>query len=192
MNPIKLGFCICGSFCTFKENIELMQRLVEAGFDIIPILSFNSATMDTRFGKASDHIANIESICNKTVIATIEHAEPIGPKRMTDVILVSPCTGNTLAKLANGITDSPVTMAVKSHLRNGLPVVIAVSTNDALSGSANNIATLLNRRQYYFVPFGQDNFAAKPTSLVSHFELVPQTIELALEGKQLQPILHVK
>lgn len=152
-------------------------------------MSFNASSLDTRFGRAKDIINRIEGICDKKVIKTIEDAEPVGPRRMTDIMLVSPCTGNTLAKLANSITDTPVTMAVKSHLRNGLPVVIAVSTNDALSGSAKNIGILQNFRNYYFVPMAQDNFKEKQNSLVADFEAVPETLELALSGKQIEPLL---
>ncbi|MEG2813098.1 MAG: dipicolinate synthase subunit B, partial [Oscillospiraceae bacterium] len=152
---IRLGFCICGSFCTFKKNIVIMQELVNSDYDVIPIMSFNAYSLDTRFGKATDFVAEIEDICNKKVIHTIVDAEPIGPTNMTDIMVVSPCTGNTLAKLANSIVDTPVLMAVKSHLRNNLPIVIAVSTNDALSGSAKNIGVLQNTRNVYFVPMGQ-------------------------------------
>lgn len=179
---------MCGSFCTFHENIKIMRELTKK-YEIQPIMSFNAASIDTRFGKAADFIAEIESICKKPVIRTIEDAEPIGPTRMTDIMLVSPCTGNTLAKLANSITDTPVTMAVKSHLRNGLPVVLAVSTNDALSGSAKNIGILQNIKHIYFVPMGQDNHKAKPCSIVARFSEIEQTLEYAEQGKQLQPVL---
>jgi len=188
LNKLKLGFCFTGSFCTFTENIELLQKL-SSKYDIVPIMSFNASTIDTRFGKAADHILKIETICNKKVISTIEDAEPIGPMRMTDVMLVSPCTGNTLAKLAISITDTPVTMAVKSHLRNDIPVILAVSTNDALSGSSKNIGILRATKNYYFVPMGQDNYIKKPTSLVAKFELADSTITQALEGKQIQPMM---
>ncbi len=189
MNKIKLGFAICGSFCTHAENVRLMETLAGMDYDILPILSFNAARMDTRFGKARELIEQVESICGKKVICSIEAAEPIGPKHMTDILLVSPCTGNTLAKLAYSIIDTPVTMAVKSHLRNHLPVVLAVSTNDALSGCAKNIGTLSNYRNFYFVPLAQDNFRQKPTSLVAKFDLAPQTIEAALQGIQIEPVL---
>lgn len=188
MNKIKLGFCMSGSFCTFDQNIKLMSELAEI-YDILPILSFNAYSIDTRFGLAKDYVAAIEAICGKSIVKSIEQAEPIGPTHMTDIMLVSPCTGNTLAKLASSITDTPVTMAVKSHLRNNNPVVLAISTNDALSGSAKNIGILQNTRNYYFVPMGQDNHKMKPTSLVANFSMAPETLMLALEGKQIQPML---
>lgn len=188
MSKIKLGYCICGSFCTFDVNLKMMEILAQE-YDIVPIMSFNAYSIDTRFGLAKDFIMSIESICKKPIIKTIEGAEPIGPKHMTDIMLVSPCTGNTLAKLSNSITDTPVTMSVKSHLRNNSPVVVAVSTNDALSGSAKNIGSLLNLKNYYFVPMGQDNHKNKPTSLVAKFEMIPETLTMALDGKQIQPII---
>lgn len=188
MNKKKLGFCLTGSFCTFTTALEQMRLLVES-YDIVPVLSYHAATLDTRFGTASDWIHRIEAICHHDVICTIAGAEPFGPKNMTDLTLVAPCTGNTLAKLSNSITDTPVTMAVKSTLRNAKPVVIAVSTNDGLSGGAKNIALLQNQRHYYFVPYRQDNHLAKPTSLVADFDLLPQTITAALAGVQLQPMM---
>lgn len=187
-NKKKLGFAFCGSFCTFEKNLELAAELSTI-YDIVPIMSFNAATLDTRFGKAEDIIKRLEDISGKKVISTIQDAEPIGPTSMTDIMLVSPCTGNTLAKLAASITDTPVTMAVKSHLRNNRPVVIAVSTNDALSGCAKNIGFLQNCKNYYFVPMSQDNAKQKPTSMVAKFELTPMALEAALGGIQLQPML---
>lgn len=188
MNKLKLGFAVCGSFCTFDKNLELMRRLKEE-YDILPIMSFNASSLDTRFGKAADFIEKIEAICDKRVIMTIPAAEPIGPMGMTDLMLVSPCTGNTIAKLANSIVDTPVTMAVKSHLRNNRPVVIAVSTNDALCGSAKNIGILQNCKNYYFVPMAQDNHSKKPASVVADFEMTPLALASALKGVQLQPVL---
>lgn len=188
MNRLKLGFAMTGSFCTFEANLALMESL-SATYEILPILSFNAASLDTRFGRAADFTARISEICGREPIRTIPEAEPIGPKHMTDVMLVSPCTGNTLAKLANSITDTPVTMAVKSHLRNGNPVVIAVSTNDALSGSAKNIGALLNLRNYYFVPMAQDHPSGKPASLVADFHRAPDAIVAALGHRQLEPLL---
>ena len=153
-------------------------------------MSFNSYNLDTKFGKAEDFINEIKEITEKDeIIHTIQGAEPIGPKKLTDVMVIAPCTGNTLAKLANGITDSPVLMATKSHLRNNLPVVIGISTNDGLSGSAENIGKLLNRNNYYFIPFRQDNPITKPRSLVADFKYLIPTIEQALEGEQIEPIL---
>ena len=190
MNKIKLGFCLCGSFCTFKVAINLMRELIEDGYEVIPIMSYNAAEIDTRFGKAQEHIDAIEKLCNKKIIKTIAEAEPIGPTGMTDIMLVCPCTGNTLAKIANSIVDTPVTMSVKSHLRNNNPVVVAVSTNDALSGSAKNIGMLQNMRNYYFVPMGQDNFELKPTSLVAYFDKTKETLKQALLGNQIQPMIY--
>ncbi|MFZ2537775.1 MAG: dipicolinate synthase subunit B, partial [Oscillospiraceae bacterium] len=169
--------------------LKLMQKLSDDGYDIIPIMSYNASTIDTRFGNAKDYIEKIEAICDKKIIKSIQDAEPIGPMHMTDIMLVSPCTGNTLAKLANSIVDTSVTMAVKSHLRNNLPVVIAVSTNDGLSGSAKNIGQLENYRNYYFVPMGQDNHMQKQSSLVAKFDLAPLALTYAQKGVQLQPLM---
>ena len=184
----KIGFAMTGSFCTFSKTIEL-KKIVKTGAKVIPIMSYNSYNLDTRFGKASDFINEIESITGEKIIHTIQEAEPIGPKKMTDIMVIAPATGNTIAKLANGIIDGPVTMATKSHLRNNNPVVIAISTNDALSGSAENIGKLLNRKHYYFVPFRQDNPITKPRSLVYDFGYLQKTIEYALENEQIEPII---
>ncbi len=189
MNGITVGFAMCGSFCTISKAIKEMKRLVGLGYEILPIMSENTYTKNTRFGKAADIIGEVEEICGKSVIHTIEDAEPIGPKGMTDIMLVAPCTGNTAAKLANSVTDTPVTMAVKSHLRQSKPVLLAIATNDALGSSAQNIGKLMNTRYMYFVPFSQDDPIKKPNSLVSHFELIPSALELAVSGKQIQPIL---
>lgn len=189
LKDLKVGFGICGSFCTFKRAFAAAKKLVELGCDVTPIMSFNSSSIDSRFGTAAEHIEAIEGICGKKAVLTIEDAEPIGPKKLLDVMCVAPCTANTLAKLAVGITDTPVTMAVKSHIRNGRPVVIAVSTNDALAAAAKNLGTLQNYRNFYFVPYSQDDFEAKPYSMVAHYELIPQTISLALDGRQFQPML---
>lgn len=185
---VKAGFALTGSFCTHERVLSVMEAMQNTGFALTPILSFNAGRLDTRFGTAKALRERLEKICGCPPIDTIESAEPIGPKRMFDVLVVAPCTGNTIAKLANAITDTPVTMAVKSHLRSERPVVIAVSTNDALSGSAANIGTLLNRRHYYFVPMKQDAPQAKPCSLVAEMEQLPETIEAALAGCQLQPL----
>lgn len=185
----KIGIAMCGSFCTFSRAFEQMIKLKAAGAELTPIMSYHASTLDTRFGTAEENIMTAESICGKGVINTIPLAEPIGPKKMFDLLIVCPCTGNTLAKLAIGITDSPVTMAVKSHLRNGSPVLIAVSTNDALSASAKNIGALLSTRNIYFVPFRQDDFIKKPRSAVADFSQIPAAAEAALEGRQIQPIL---
>lgn len=189
LEKTKLGFALTGSFCTFELNLKLMKELAHNNYDIIPIMSFNAASIDTRFGKAKDFRERIEDICGKKIICTIEDAEPIGPKNMTDIMLVSPCTGNTLSKLAYSITDTPVTMAVKSHLRNNRPVVIGVSTNDALAGSAKNIGILSNLRNYYFVPLRQDNSKGKPNSLVARFDMTMQALECAMNNIQLEPVV---
>ncbi|MBE6944257.1 MAG: dipicolinate synthase subunit B [Ruminococcaceae bacterium] len=183
-----VGFALCGSFCTFASVFPIMEELAKS-HTVIPIFSRNAATIDSRFGTAKDHLARAEAICGRKPILTVEAAEPIGPKKLFDVLIIAPCTGNTLAKLAHGIADTPVTMAAKSHLRNGRPVLIAVSTNDALSGAAENIGRLLARKNYYFVPFGQDDPIGKPTSMVAKFDKIPEALTLAAEGKQLQPIL---
>lgn len=186
---IRVGFALCGSFCTFKRVIPIIENLVSDGFDVYPIMSFAAYGTDTRFGAADDFIARIESITGKKIIHSIRDAEPIGPKKMLDIIVVAPCTGNTLAKLSLGIADTPVTLAVKAHLRNGRPIVIAVSTNDALSGNAKSIGSLMNMKNISFVPFVQDDAADKPSSLVAVMEKIPETIVSALSGKQIQPII---
>lgn len=183
-----LGFAMCGSFCTYSKVFPVMEALSRE-YDILPIFSGISASTDSRFGTAREHLETVKRLCGREAITTISQAEPIGPKKLLDVLLIAPCTGNTLAKLAHGIADTSVTMAAKSHLRNGRPVIIAVSTNDALSGAAANIGSLLNRKHCYFVPFGQDDPENKPTSMVADFEQIPQTLKAALEGRQLQPIL---
>lgn len=183
-----IGFAVCGSFCTFSKVLPIMKQLAET-YPLIPIFSQVSFNTDTRFGTAQSHTEAVESFCRGRILHTIEEVEPIGPKKLLDALVVAPCTGNTLAKLAHGIADGPVTMAAKSHLRNGRPVIVAVSTNDALAGAAENIGRLLNRKNFYFVPFGQDDPVKKPTSMVADFSLIPQTLQLALEGKQIQPIL---
>ncbi len=183
-----VGFALCGSFCTYKAVFPIMEELSEK-YDLIPIFSFTSASTDSRFGAAKEHIARAEAICGRPVLSTIAAVEPFGPKKTLDALIIAPCTGNTLAKLSHSIADTPVTMAAKSHLRNGRPVVVAVSTNDALSGAAENIGRLLAKKNYYFVPFGQDDPAEKPTSMVADFSKIPDTLSLALEGRQLQPLL---
>ena len=185
----KIGFVLTGSFCTFSKTIPKMKELIEKGAEVIPIMSFNSYNLDTKFGKAQDFINEIEEITGQMIIHTIQEAEPIGPKRLTDIMVVAPCSGNTMAKLACDIIDTPATMAVKSHLRNNLPVVIAPSTNNGLSGNAKNIGILLNRKHYYFVPFRQDNPITKPRSIVFDSEYIVKTIESALEHEQIEPIL---
>lgn len=189
MNNINIGFALCGSFCTFSEVIAEMKKLSDKGYNIFPIMSFNAYQTDTRFGKAEEHIRRIEEICGKKIISTIPDAEPIGPKKMLDILVIEPCTGNTLAKLANGITDTPVTLAAKSHLRNNRPLLIAVSTNDALSGSAKNIGKLMNIKNVYFIPFSQDNPLGKPRSVIADFEKTEDAILHAIKNEQIQPII---
>ncbi|NCB28808.1 MAG: dipicolinate synthase subunit B [Clostridia bacterium] len=188
--PIRVGFALTGSFCTFSRVLPIIEALVARGWAVTPILSENAGSMDTRFGTAADWRARLTAACGVPILDTIPACEPIGPKALFDILVVAPCTGNTLAKLAHGVTDTSVTMAVKSHLRGAKPVLLAISTNDALSGSAANIGTLLNRKHYYFVPMGQDNPTGKPCSVVAHMEIIPDAIESALEGKQIQPLLR--
>ena len=185
---MNIGFAMCGSFCTFAQVFPVMEIIASVN-TVTPIFSQAAYTLDSRFGAATEHITKAETICGRPVLHTIPPVEPIGPKKLLDALIIAPCTGNTLAKLAHSIADGPVTMAAKSHLRNGRPVIIAVSTNDALAGAAENIGKLLSRKHFYFVPFGQDDPKGKPTSMVADFSKIPQTLELALEGKQLQPIL---
>ena len=184
-----IGFAMCGSFCTFAAVFPQMEALAKE-HRVIPIFSFNAATMDTRFGAAQAHLRRAAEVCGCEPIVTIDQAEPIGPKKLLDALVIAPCTGNTLAKLAHSISDTPVTLAAKSHLRNGRPVVVAISTNDALAGAAENIGKLLARRHYYFVPFRQDDPQGKPTSVVADFQMRPQALDLALQGRQLQPMLR--
>lgn len=188
-NGINLGFALCGSFCTFRNAIDEIRHLSEIGYNIIPIMSFNAYNTDTRFGKADDFIKEIEDITNKKIISSIAEAEPIGPKKLLDALIIEPCTGNTLAKLACGIADTPVTLAAKSHLRNARPLIIAVSTNDALSGAAKNIGALMNYKNIFFVPYRQDDHINKPTSIVADFSETKETIEAALDYRQIQPII---
>lgn len=183
-----VGFAMCGSFCTFHRIFPVMEELT-ASCTVIPIFSPAAYTVDSRFGTAGEHIRHAAALCGQEPLHTIAQAEPIGPKKLLDALIVAPCTGNTLAKLAHGIADTPVTMAVKSHLRNGRPVVIAVSTNDGLAAAAENIGRLLGRKHYYFVPFGQDDPVQKPASLVADFRQIAATLEQALQGRQLQPLL---
>ena len=187
--PLRIGFALTGSFCTFSKVMPVLETLAAHGCEVTPILSFQAASLDTRFGDASMWRDKITALTGREPIDTIVAAEPIGPKQMFDVLAVAPCTGNTLAKLAHSIIDTPVTMAVKSHLRGDRPVVLAVSTNDGLSGSAANIGSLLSRRHYYFVPKRQHAPFSKSRSLVADMERLPETIAAALEGRQLQPIL---
>lgn len=185
----KIGFAMCGSFCTYKRVIEELERICKLGATVYPIMSQMSYSTDTRFGKACEFIEHIERISQNKIIHTIKDAEPIGPKGYLDVLVIAPCTGNTLAKLATGIADSTVTLAAKAHLRNQKPLVIAVSTNDGLSNAAKNIGALLNYKHIYFVPFGQDDYKNKPNSLVADMSKIRDTVSLSLDGRQLQPVL---
>lgn len=187
-DKLRVGLAMCGSFCTFEKVLNIAEQFKDR-YDLTAILSETAAGTDTRFGKAEHFIEKLEALTGKPVIRSITDAEPIGPKGMLDVLVIAPCTGNTLAKLAHGITDSAVTMAAKAHLRNGRPLVIAFSTNDGLSGSAENIGRLLNRKNVYFVPFGQDDAFGKPDSLVAHFERIDDTLQCAMKGEQIQPLL---
>ncbi len=189
MKSLNIGFALCGSFCTFSQVLKIMQELKDNEHNIIPIMSFNAYNTDTRFGKAEFFRKKIEGICNNKIIATLNDAEPIGPKKLLDILLIEPCTGNTLAKLANSIADTPVTLAAKSQLRNARPVVIAVSTNDALSGAAKNIGLLQNYKNIYFVPYRQDNYIEKPTSIVADFTKTSDAIHQAINNTQIQPII---
>ena len=183
-----VGFAMCGSFCTFSSVFPMMEAIARE-HRVIPIFSGNAASIDSRFGTAQSHLHRATEICGQAPVVTIEQAEPIGPKKLLDALIIAPCTGNTLAKLAHGIADSPVTMAAKSHLRNGRPILIAVSTNDALAGAAENIGKLLGRKHYFFVPFGQDDPEKKPTSMVADFTKIPPALYAALEGRQIQPMI---
>lgn len=185
---MNIGFAICGSLCTLDKVYPVMEALTN-NHTVIPILSHSVRTIDSRFGAAQAHIRRVTDICGRPPLTSIEDVEPIGPKKLLDALIIAPCTGNTLAKLAHSIADSPVTMAAKSHLRNGRPVLIGVSTNDALAGAAENIGKLLCRKHYYFVPFGQDDPIKKPTSMVADFTKIPDALTCALDGRQIQPIL---
>ena len=185
---MKLGYALCGSFCTVDASLSALKKLAK-DHEIVPIISGAVATTDTRFGKASDTVKALTEICGKAPITTITDAEPLGPKAPLDAMIICPCTGNTLARLSLGITDGAVTMAAKAHLRCDRPLIIAISTNDALSQNLKNIGTILTRKSVYFVPFGQDSPNGKPYSLISDFSLLEETLDHAMRGKQLQPIL---
>lgn len=189
MSEVRIGFAVTGSFCTFSAVFPQMKRLTDAGYRVIPIMSQNAYETDTRFGKAEDWVHQAEAITGETVIHTIAQAEPIGPKKLLDLLVIAPCTGNTLGKLAAGIYDTAPTLAFKSHRRNGRPVLIAVSTNDALSASAGSIGRLMNQKGVYFVPFEQDDFVGKPTSCVADFHKILPAAQAALEEKQIQPVI---
>jgi len=188
MSKIRVGLALCGSYCTYEKLFAELERLAER-YEIVPIMSETAAHTDSRFGESEAFKQRIEKICSTRPVESIVEAEPLGPSKPMQAMIIAPCTGNTMAKLNNGITDTAVTMAAKAHLRNGRPLVIAFSTNDGLSGSLQNIAGLLNRKNVYFVPFGQDDYEKKPNSLASDFSLMTEAVEAALEARQLQPIL---
>ena len=190
LDELRLGFAVTGSFCTFEKAFAALETLAREYADITPIMSETAFITDTRFGTAAENVRTLERICGKKVISTITGAEPIG-SGLFDVLIIAPCTGNTLSKLANGITDTAVTMAAKAHLRNLRPILIAPSTNDGLSGSAVSIGTLLNRKNVFFVPFYQDDFVKKPRSIASRLDLLPDAVSAAAVGRSLQPILTV-
>lgn len=184
------GFAMCGSFCTIDRALAVMERMTREGWQVVPIVSQEVYTQDTRFGTAQDIVQRITDLCGAPPLHTLQAVEPIGPKDLLDVLIIAPCTGSTLARLAHGISDTPVSLAAKSQLRVEKPVVLAVASNDALAGSAPNIAALLNRKQYYFTPMKQDAPQTKPRSLVADMNRIPETADLALAGKQIQPILY--
>lgn len=187
---IKLGWALTGSFCNFQYVFPEIEKIKNVGADIYPIISYSTDSFDTRFGKAEEWKEKLRDITGREIISTIVDAEPVGPELKLDVMVVAPCTGNTIAKLANAITDTPVTMACKAHLRNQRPLVLAIATNDALGANAKNIGLLLNTKNVYFVPFGQDNPIGKPNSMIAKFDKIEATIREALSGKQIQPLLE--
>lgn len=190
LSEMRIGCAMTGSFCTFKAVFSAWRTLKATGAALTPIMSFNASTVDTRFCAAEEAVKEFEAITGKRPLTTLSAVEPIGPKKLLDALVIAPCTGNTLAKLAGGIADTPVTLAAKSHLRNGRPLVVAVSSNDALAQNARNIGQLLAMRNVYFVPFAQDDPQGKPNSLVARFEMLPETVKCALNGRQIQPLLR--
>ncbi len=192
LKGVRVGFAMCGSFCTFSEVFPVIEQLVAYECDVFPIMSHMSYSTDTRYGTAEYHRNRFQEITGKKIIHEITTAEEIGPKKMFDVLVVAPCTSNTLAKIANGVNDTPVTMAIKSHIRNLRPVVLAIATNDALSGSAHNVGKLINRKYIYFTPMHQDNYITKPNSVLAFFEQIPETIYYALDEQQIQPVTVIE
>ena len=182
-----IGYAMCGSFCTLRRSMEILTALCDS-YDVLPIMSHMTYGTDTRFGRAEEFIRQAEDLCGHKVIHTIEAAEPLGPAQPLDALVICPCTGNTLAKLSRGITDTPVCMAAKAHLRSDRPLVIALASNDAMSANLGNIATLLNRKQVYFVPLYQDDPKHKPHSLVADFSKVIPALKAAMDGTQLRPL----
>lgn len=189
LSGCNIGFAITGSFCTFDKIIPQIDVLKDEGANVIPVFSFHAYNMDTRFAKAQDFVKKVTDTAGHEAIKTIQQAEPVGPSRMFDIMVIAPCTGNTAAKLVNGITDTPVLMAAKAHMRNNRPLVIAISTNDALGINFQNIGKLMVMKNIYMVPFGQDNYKLKPNSMVASLPKLKETIEYALDGTQLQPVI---
>ena len=192
MRPETIGFALCGSFCTFERSFRALEALREQFENVIPIVSGATASEDTRFGTAEEHLRRLEQICQHSVWKTLTQVEPIGPKQLLDALVICPCTGNTLAKLSHGISDGAVTLAAKAHLRNNRPILLAVSSNDALGAGAENLGRLLNRKHYYFIPFYQDSPEGKPASLAADLDRLVPALEAALDGRQLQPLLLQK
>lgn len=190
LKGVKIGWALTGSFCNFEYVFPHIEALAKEGADIYPIVSYSVDSFDTRFGKAEEWKNKLKEITGKDIISTIVDAEPVGPQLKMDIMIVAPCTGNTIAKLANAITDTPVTMACKAHLRNQRPLVLAIATNDALGANAKNIGLLLNTKNVHFVPFRQDDPIGKPKSMIANFEKIKLTLEEALKGNQIQPILE--
>lgn len=189
MRTERVGFALCGSFCTHARVLKELEKLCGEYETVVPVVSEICQATSTRFGTAREFISRVEGLTGHKAIGSVAEAEPIGPKNLLDVLVIAPCTGNTLGKLAAGITDTAVTMAAKAHLRNNRPVVIGLASNDGLSGAAKNLGELLARKNYFFVPFGQDDPEAKPSSLVADFSRIGETVDAALQGRQLQPIL---
>lgn len=189
LSECNIGFAITGSFCTFDKIKSQIKVLKDEGADVTPIFSFNTYNMDTRFAKAKDFLDEVKTITGKEGMSTIQQAEAIGPNKLFDVLVIAPCTGNTMAKLANGITDTPVLMAAKAHLRNNRPLVISISTNDALGINLQNIGKLMIMKNIYFVPFGQDDYIKKPNSMIADVERIKETVEAAMKKEQIQPVI---
>ncbi|MFA9378409.1 MAG: dipicolinate synthase subunit B [Lachnotalea sp.] len=189
LSGVNIGFAITGSFCTFDKVKKEIVNLVNEGANVIPIFSYNAMTIDTRFGKAFEFVSEVAKITSNEPIVSIETAEPLGPKGLIDILIIAPCTGNTVAKLSNGITDTPVLMAAKAHMRNNKPLVISIATNDALGLNLKNIGTMISTKGVYFVPFGQDNYSGKPKSMIADTAQIIATLEKALDGEQIQPVL---
>ena len=189
LHGLVAGFAVTGSFCTMNEALAQAENLVSKGINLVPIMSDSVYNTDTRFGSSEFFKKRLYEICGREVICSVKEAEPIGPKRLLDALIIMPCTGNTMAKIANGITDTPVTMSAKSHMRNGRPVILAIAANDALGANAKNLGLLLNTKNIYFVPFSQDDPEKKANSLISQYSLIKDTLKEALAGRQIQPVI---